>query len=214
MHVQGKCMASDFVLYHLVGIDVILGMDWLEKNQAIIDCEKNEIHLTLEGDIEGKRIFFQNKEQLGRHPGLISYMQAVKYLRQGCQGYLASMVGGTEGEKADVNPTSVRVVGEYLDIFPDELSGLLPMRDSEFVIDVLPGTTPMSKAPYKMTPVELQELKIQLKEMLDKGFIRPSVSPWGALVLFVKKKDGSMRLCLDYRLCEKEGWINEVMYGL
>ena len=64
-------MAWDFVLYHLVGIDVNLGMDWWEKNQAIIDCEKKEIYLTLEGDIEGKRIFFQNEEQLGRHPGLI-----------------------------------------------------------------------------------------------------------------------------------------------
>ena len=94
----------------------------------------------------------------------------------------------------------MRVVSEYLDVFPEELPGLPPMRDSEFVIDLLPGTAPISKVPYRMAPAELQELKIQLKEMLDKGFIRPSVSPWGAPVLFVKKKDGSMRLCIDYRL--------------
>ena len=68
------------MLYRLVGIDLILGMDWLEKNQAIIDYEKKEIHLTLEGDIEGKRVFFKNEEQLGRHPSLISYIKAVKYL--------------------------------------------------------------------------------------------------------------------------------------
>ena len=124
----------------------------------------------------------------------------MKYLRQGCQGYLASLVGGTEGEKVDVNPTSVRVFSEYLDVFPNDLSGLPPMRNSEFVIDVLPRTTPISKAPYRMTPAELQELKIQFKEMLDKGFIRLSVSPWGAPELFVKKKDGTLRLCIDYRL--------------
>ena len=110
----------------------------------------------------------------------------------------SSQVGGTEGEKANINPASVRVVSEYLDVFPDELPGSPPMRDSEFVIDVLPGTAPISKAPYR--PAELQELKIQLKEMLDKGFIRCTVSPWGAPVLFVKKKDGTLRLCIDYRL--------------
>ena len=177
MHVQGKCMAWDFVLYHLVGIDLILGMDWLEKNQAIIDCEKKEIHLTLEGNKSEKRIFFRGEEQLGRHPSLISYIKAAKYLRQGCQGYLASVVEA-EGEKADINPASVRVVSEYLDVFLEELLGLPPMRDTEFVIDLLQGTTPISKAPYRMAPAELQELNIQLKEMLDKGFIRPSVSPW------------------------------------
>ena len=94
----------------------------------------------------------------------------------------------------------MRVVNEYLDVFPEELPGLPPERELEFSIDLLPGTAPISKAPYRMAPVELQELKVQLKEMLDKGFIRPSVSPWGAPVLFVKKKDGSLRLCIDYRL--------------
>ena len=70
-------------------------------------------------------------------------------------------MGGTEGEKADINPASVRVVSEYLDVVPEELSGLPPMRDSEFVIDFLPGTAPISKAPYRMAPAKLQELKIQ-----------------------------------------------------
>ena len=117
-------------------------------------------------------------------------------------------MGGTEGEKADINPASVRVVSEYLDVFPEELPGLPPMRDLAFVNDLLPGTAPISKAPYRMAPAELQELKIQLKEMLDKGFIRPSVSLWGAPVLFVKKKDGSMRLCIDYRLLNQVTFKN------
>ncbi|NDK30177.1 reverse transcriptase family protein, partial [Nesterenkonia haasae] len=82
---------------------------------------------------------------------------------------------------------------------PEELPGLPPEREIEFCIDLEPGTKPISKAPYRMAPIELQELKTQLQELLDIGFIRPSTSPWGAPVLFVKKKDGSMRLCIDYR---------------
>ena len=73
----------------------------------------------------------------------------------------------------------------------------------EFTIDLAPRTIPISKAPYRMAPMELKELKIQLQELLDKGFIRPSVSPWGAPILFVKKKDGSMRLCIDYKELNK-----------
>ncbi|KAG8488163.1 hypothetical protein CXB51_018403 [Gossypium anomalum] len=84
-----------------------------------------------------------------------------------------------------------------------ELPGLPPNREVEFVIDVLPGTAPISVAPYRMAPAELRELKTQLQELLDRGFIRPSMSPWGAPVLFVKKKDGSLRLCIDYRQLNK-----------
>ena len=98
-------------------------------------------------------------------------------------------MGGTEGEKVDVDPASVRVVSEYLDVFPDELPGLPSMRDSKFVIDVLPGTTPISKAPYRMAPAELLELKVRLKEVLDKGFIKSNGSPLGEPVLVVEKKD-------------------------
>jgi hypothetical protein len=90
-----------------------------------------------------------------------------------------------------------------VDVFPEELLGIPPDREIEFTIDLLPNTAPISKAPYRMAPLELKELKDQLQELLDKGFIRPSVSPWGALVLFVKKKDGSMRLCIDYRELNK-----------
>ena len=78
-----------------------------------------------------------------------------------------------------------------------------PDREIEFCIDVVPGTDPISMPPYRMVPVELKELNEQLKELLDKGFIRPSTSPWGAPVLFVKKKDGSLRLCIDYRQLNK-----------
>ena len=94
---------------------------------------------------------------------------------------------------------NIPIVSEFPEVFPEDLPGLPPDKEIEFSVDLLPGSGPISKAPYRMAPTELKELKEQLQELLDKGFIRPSVSPWGAPVLFVKKKDGSMRLCIDYR---------------
>ncbi|GJV95731.1 DNA/RNA polymerases superfamily protein [Tanacetum coccineum] len=111
-------------------------------------------------------------------------------------GFLASVMD-TSLESPNIENLSV--VREFADVFPDELPGLPPAREIEFGIELIPGAEPISKAPYRMAPVELKELKEQLQEMLENGFIRPSVSPWGAPVLFVKKKDGSMRLCIDYR---------------
>ena len=88
---------------------------------------------------------------------------------------------------------------EYEDVFLDELSGLPPLRDVDFCIELHPGTSPISMTPHRMTLVELQELKVQIQELLDKGFIRPSTSPWGAPILFAKKQDKTLRLCIDYR---------------
>ena len=84
-------------------------------------------------------------------------------------------------------------------MFPDEIPGLPPKRDIDFTIELVRGATPVSKAPYRMSALEMLELKMQLQELLEKKYIRPSVSPWGALVLFVKKKDGTLKLCIDYR---------------
>ncbi|GKB65583.1 putative reverse transcriptase domain-containing protein [Tanacetum coccineum] len=95
------------------------------------------------------------------------------------------------------------VVRDFLEVFPDDLSGLPPIREIEFRIELTPGATPVAKSPYHLTPSELEELSGQLKELQDKGFIRPSSSPWGAPVLFVKKKDGSFRMCIDYRELNK-----------
>jgi hypothetical protein len=94
---------------------------------------------------------------------------------------------------------NIPIVSEFPGVFPEDLPRLPPDREIEFSIDLLPGSSPISKAPYRMALAELKELKEQLQELLDKGFIRPSVSPWGVPVLFVKKKDGSMQLCIDYR---------------
>ncbi|TYK28616.1 ty3-gypsy retrotransposon protein [Cucumis melo var. makuwa] len=120
--------------------------------------------------------------------------------KEGTWSILASMV---DTKEVDVSLSSEPVVRDYLDVFPEELPGLPPHREIEFAIELEPGTVPISRAPYRMAPAELKELKVQLQELLDKGFIRPSVLPWGAPVLFVKKKDGSMRLCIDYKELSK-----------
>ena len=93
----------------------------------------------------------------------------------------------------------VPVVNEYLDVFPEDLPGMPPEREIDFGINLLPDTQPISILPYRMAPEELKDLKEKLKDLLDKGFIRPSVSLWGAPVLFIRKKDGSLRMCIDYR---------------
>ena len=92
-----------------------------------------------------------------------------------------------------------RVVCEYANIFPNELPGLPPHRDVDFGIELHPGTSTISMTPHRMAPVELQELRVQLQGLLDKGFMKPSTSPWGAPVLFAKKKGKTLRLCVDYR---------------
>ena len=93
----------------------------------------------------------------------------------------------------------LRVVCEFVDVFPDELPGLPPHRDVDFGIELHPGTLPISMILHRRAPVELQELRVQLKELFDKGFIRPSTSPWGASVLVAKKRGKTLRLCIDYR---------------
>ena len=94
---------------------------------------------------------------------------------------------------------SVPVIKEFLDLFPEDFPGVPPFREINFGIDLDPDTKQISIPPSRMTPAELKELKLQLKDLTDKGFIQPSISPWGAPVLFVKKKDGTLRMCIDYR---------------
>ena len=131
---------------------------------------------------------------------MISATTARTMVRKGCEAYLDYVI---DTEKARPSVSNIPTVSDFLDVFPEEFPGLPPQREIEFAIDVVPGATPASITPYRMAPVELKELKLQLQELLEKGFIRPSVSPWGAPVLFVKKKDGTLRLCIDYRQLNK-----------
>ncbi|GKA96326.1 putative reverse transcriptase domain-containing protein, partial [Tanacetum coccineum] len=176
---------------HMLDFDVILGMDWLASHQLHFCYARTVIF----GNVRQPEFVYHGSSPL-KSVKLISAMKARTLISHGCQGFLASVMD-TSLESPNIENLSV--VREFVDVFPDELPGLPPAREIEFGIELIPGAEPISKAPYRMAPVELKELKEQLQEMLENGFIRPSVSPWGAPVLFVKKKDGSMRLCIDYR---------------
>ncbi|KAL0549424.1 hypothetical protein IC582_013906 [Cucumis melo] len=196
IEIAGHVIEVTLLVLDMLDFDVILGMDWLAANHASIDCSRKEVTFN-----PPSRASFKFKGEGSRSlPQVISAIRASKLLSQGTWGILASVVDTRE---ADVSLSSEPVVRDYPDVFPEELPGLPPHREVEFAIELEPGTVPISRAPYRMAPAELKELKVQLQELLDKGFIRPSVSPWGAPVLFVKKKDGSMRLCIDYRELNK-----------
>ena len=185
-------LEADLIPLDIVEFDVILGMDFLEKYQAMVDCYRKTVVFR---SVEGLEIPFHGERNV-LPSCLISALAAEKLLKKGCEAYLAHVLNTNVGE---LNLSDIPVVEEFADVFPDELPGLPPVREIDFTIDLLPGTTPISQAPYRMAPAELQELKTQLQELVAKGFVRPSISPWGAPVLFVKKKDGSLRLCIDYR---------------
>ncbi|KAL0540408.1 hypothetical protein IC582_024645 [Cucumis melo] len=196
IEISGHVIEVTLIVLDMLDFDVILGMDWLAANHASIDCSRKEVTFNPPSMASFKFKGGGSKSL----PQVISAIRASKLLSQGTWGILASVVDTRE---ADVSLSSEPVVRDYPDVFPEELPGLPPHREVEFAIELEPGTVPISRAPYRMAPAELKELKVQLQELLDKGFIRPSVSPWGAPVLFVKKKDGSMRLCIDYRELNK-----------
>ena len=190
--IQNKDFPAYLIVLGIYDFDIVLGMDWLFKHRATLDCYKKEVRLLRPE--EPSVIFRGIRREIA--PSLINAMTASKMLRKGCQGYLAFVVDRRqEGTRLE----DISIVKEFPDVFPDDISGLPPDREVEFTIDLIPGTEPISIPPYRISPVELRELKAQLEELLSKGFIRPSISPWGAPVLFVKKKDGSLRLCIDYK---------------
>ncbi|KAM1003288.1 hypothetical protein ACFX2C_003633 [Malus domestica] len=194
--VEDVVMPANFIPLDIVDFDVILGTNWLHYNRAKIDCYGKTVTFHHHGL---SKVTFVGEPNGVRH-GVIFAMIAKMLLSKGCQGYLAHVVLN------DNTPNSVedvRVVRHFPDVFPDDLPGLPPDRDVKFTIDLLPGTDPISLTPYRMAPAELRELKVQLQELVDKGFIQPSTSPWGAPVLFVRKKDGTLRLSIDYRQLNK-----------
>ncbi|KAA0033475.1 pol protein [Cucumis melo var. makuwa] len=196
IEIAGHVIEVMLLVLDMLDFDVILGMDWLAANHASIDCSRKEVTFN-----PPSMASFKFKGEGSKSlPQVISAIRASKLLSQGTWGILASVVDTRE---VDVSLSSEPVVRDYPDVFPEELPGLPPHREVEFAIELELGTVPISRAPYRMAPAELKELKVQLQELLNKGFIRPSVSPWGVPVLFVKKKDGSMRLCIDYRELNK-----------
>ncbi|KAH0681196.1 hypothetical protein KY284_022281 [Solanum tuberosum] len=187
---------ADLVELEMVDFDVIMGMDWLASCYATVDCRTKTLHFHFP-----KEAVFEWKGNIGTPRGkFISHFKAKKMMSK---GYICHLVRVRNLDAEPPTLQSIPVVNEFPDVFPEDLSGLPPEREVKFGIDVIPDTQPISIPPYRMAPAELRELKEQLKDLLEKGFIRPSMSPWGAPVLFVRKKDGSLRMCIDYRQLNK-----------
>ncbi|GJX37374.1 putative reverse transcriptase domain-containing protein [Tanacetum coccineum] len=166
----------DLMHVELDSFDVIIGMDWLRKYHAVIVCDEKLVQIPYGNET---LIFHGNESNNGRESQLtiISCLKAQEYMAKGCQIFLVQISAKKEEDKSE---------GKKL-------------KD----IDLIPGAAPVARAPYRLVPSEMKELSEQLQELSDKGFIRPSFSPWGAPVLFFKKKDGSFRMCIDYRELNK-----------
>ena len=194
--IQAREFLADLITLPFQEFDLILGMDWLIKHRAIVDCGQKTVVLRCfdqsEVIIQGIRSSVMSN--------VILAMQARKFIRKGYEAFLALILDAKRGQ---VDVEKIQIVREFPDVFPEELPGIPLEREVDLSIEIVPGTALVSRAPYRMAPEKLKELKVQLQELLDKGFVRPSVSPWGAPILFVKKKDGTLRMCIDYRHINK-----------
>ncbi|GJQ99940.1 putative reverse transcriptase domain-containing protein [Tanacetum coccineum] len=193
----------DLMPVELGSFDVIIGMDWLVKYHAVIVCAEKIVRIPFGDEILIVRGDGSSNKH-GTRLNIISCAKAQEYLTKGCHVFLANITATKDEDKSkEKRLEDVPVVQEFLEVFPEDLPGIPPTRQVEFRIDLVPGATPVARAPYRLAPSEMKELAEQLQELTDKGFIRPSSSPWGAPVLFVKKKDGSFRMCIDYRELNK-----------
>ncbi|KAI3684861.1 hypothetical protein L6452_34088 [Arctium lappa] len=204
LEIDGNSFGVDLLPMAIGGFDVVIDMDWLARHKADIFCSKKRIQVPLPEN--GVVTIYGEKGK--RNNPIISSLKAHKFLEKGYPSYLAYVVDAKK-EKNSVG--EVEVVQDYPDVFPEDLPGLPPEWQVEFQIDLTPGAAPIARAPYRLAPTEMKEMMTQLQELLEKGFIRPSSSPWGAPVLFVKKKDGSMRMCIDYRELTKGSKKGEVV---
>ena len=159
MRLQGRIFITHPIVLPTQKVDLILGMNWLEEQGGLLDTLSHSVHIN--SPIHGSMTL-----HLGGHKSL------------------NPIVNHIEGKSL----AEILVVCEYPEVFPDDLPGMPPDRDVEFTIELQLGTAPISRRPYRMPPNKLAELKKQLQELLDKGYIRPSTSPWGCPALFVKKK--------------------------
>nr|GEW05055.1 putative reverse transcriptase domain-containing protein [Tanacetum cinerariifolium] len=193
----------DLMPVELGSFDVIIGMDWLRRCHAVIMCDEKLVRIPYGNETLTFRGNESNNKRESRLK-VISCSKAQEYMAKGCQIFLVHINAKKEEDKSEVNQLEdVPVVRDYPEVFPKDLSGLPPSRPVEFQINLIPGAAPVARAPYRLAPSEMKELSEQLQELSEKGFIRPSSSPWGAPVLFVKKKDGSFRMCIDYRELNK-----------
>ncbi|GJT04027.1 reverse transcriptase domain-containing protein [Tanacetum coccineum] len=202
LNLQNHLFKIDLLPIELGSFDVIVGMDWMAEHRAEVMCYEKYIRVPYGNDmliVQGERSGVKNESRLE----VISSIRTQKYIDQGCQVFLIQIMKEEETKIPERRIEDVPVVRDFPEVFPEELLGLPPTRQVEFHIELIPGAAPVARAPYRLAPVEMKELAEQLKELFDKGFIRPSSSLWGAPILFVKKKDGSFRMCIDYRELNK-----------
>nr|GFA85442.1 putative reverse transcriptase domain-containing protein [Tanacetum cinerariifolium] len=193
----------DLMPVELGSFDAIIGMDWLRRHHAMIVCDEKLVRVPF-----GNKtlVFHGAKSYIGRESWLmvISCSKVQEYKAKGRHVFLAQISATKEDDKPERKQVKdVPIVQDFPEVFPEDLPGLPPARSVEFQIDLIPGTGPVARAPYRLAPSEMKELSEQLQDLSNKGFIRPSSSSWGDPVLFVKKKDGSFRMCIDYRELNK-----------
>nr|GEU32788.1 putative reverse transcriptase domain-containing protein [Tanacetum cinerariifolium] len=181
----------NLILVELGSFDAIIGMDWLAKYQAVIACAKKIVRIHWGNEtliIHGDGSNQGNATRLN----IISCTKTEKYMMKGFPIFLAHVTTKEVEDKSEKKRLEDKIVQNFPEVFPEDLPGLPPTRPVEFQIDLVPGAAPVARAPYRLAPSEMKELSEQLKELSDKGFIRPSSSTCGALILFFKKKDGSI----------------------
>ncbi|GKA31709.1 putative reverse transcriptase domain-containing protein [Tanacetum coccineum] len=174
----------DLMPVELGSFDVIIGMDWLRRCHTVIVCDEKLVQIPYGNET---LTFCGNESSNGRESRLtvISCSKAQEYMAKGCQVFLAQISAKKEEDKSEGKQIKdVPIVRDFPEVFPEDLSGLPPARPVEFQIDLIPGAAPVARAPYRLAPSKMKELSKQLQEFSDKGFIKPSSSPWGAPVLF------------------------------
>nr|GEY36282.1 hypothetical protein [Tanacetum cinerariifolium] len=193
----------DLIPVELGSFDVIIGMDRLAKYHAVIICAEKIVRIPFGDEILIVRGDGSSNKH-GTRLNIISYTKAQEYLTKGCHVFLANIIATKDEDKSKGKRLEdFPVVQEFSEVFPEDLPGIPPTRQVEFRINLIPGAAAVARAPYRLAPSEMKELAENLQELTNKGFIRPSSSPWGAPVLFVKKKYGSFRMCIDYKELNK-----------
>ncbi|GKC76531.1 putative reverse transcriptase domain-containing protein [Tanacetum coccineum] len=202
LNLQNHLFKINLLLIELGSFDVIVGMDWMAEHRVEVVCYEKYIRVPYGNDMrikQGERSEVKNESRLE----VITSIRTQKYIDHGCQVFLIQMMKEDKTKIPERRIEDVPVVRNFPEVFPEDLPGLPPTRQVEFHNELIPEVAHVVRAPYRLAPTEMKELAEQLKELFDRGFIRPSSSPWGALILFVKKKDGSLRMCFDYRELNK-----------
>ncbi|GKB64718.1 putative reverse transcriptase domain-containing protein, partial [Tanacetum coccineum] len=192
LNLQNHLFKIDLLPIELGSFDVIVRMDWMAEHHTEVVCYEKYIRVPYRNDIlivQGERSGIKSESRLE----VISGIRTHKYIDQGYQVFLIQMMKEEKTETSERRIEDVPVVKDFPEVFLEDLLGLPTTRQVEFPIELIPGAAPVARVPYRLAPAEMKELAEQLKELSDKGFIRPSSSLWGAPSLFVKKKDGSFR---------------------